>query len=201
MHKFIALENDVNRTIYKYLIKVLPNVPLSRLQRAFRNHDIKVNGNRKVSKDYKLVLNDEIIVYGLNDIGKRTEVEKVAINFKVLFEDDNILAVSKKVNDEVHGTSNSLDNQVLSYLNFKPHGSFTPSHIGRIDKAASGIVLYAKTYSALTQLKAKINYLVKIYEFKSDLNTNVVVKLRLSHNDKLKKEVESKFGKVSITKF
>ncbi len=201
MYKFIAQANDVNRILYKYLIKVLPNVPLSRLQRAFRNHDIKVNGNRKITKDYKLSLNDEIIVYGLTNIGEQSAIIKVPINFKVLFEDDNILVVSKQVNDEVHGPSNSLDNQVLSYLNFIPSGSFTPAHVGRIDKHASGIVLFGKTYLALTQLKAKINHFVKIYEFKSDLKKNVVAKLRLSHNDKLTKEVESSFGKEAITKF
>lgn len=201
MHKFIASQNDVDRTVYKFLIKVLPNIPLSRLEKVFRNNDVKVNNQRKVSKNYKLHLGDEIVVYGLVDIGKQNTVTKVPINFKVLYEDDNILVVSKRVNDQIHGVLNSLDNQVLSYLNFTPHGSFVPSHVNRIDKAASGIVLYAKNYQALSQLKAKINELIKIYEFKSDLQKDLEFKVRLSHNDKLKKEVSNKYGKVAITKF
>ena len=64
----IAKNNDVNRSLFKYLVIMLNNVPISRIEKLFRLRDIKVNGIRTNDKQYKLKLGDEIIVYGLNDL-------------------------------------------------------------------------------------------------------------------------------------
>ena len=66
----IAKNNDVNRSLFKYLVIMLNNVPISRIEKLFRLRDIKVNGIRTNDKQYKLKLGDEIIVYGLNDLFK-----------------------------------------------------------------------------------------------------------------------------------
>ena len=42
--KFKAKENDVNRTLFKYLEKMLDNVPISRLEKLFREKDVRING-------------------------------------------------------------------------------------------------------------------------------------------------------------
>ena len=68
----------------------------------------------------------------------------------------------------MHGFNDSLDNQVLSYLNYKQTDSFIPSSIGRLDRVTSGLIIYAKTYSALVQLNNKINLHEKYYLLKSD---------------------------------
>lgn len=201
MHKFIIKTDDTNRTILKYLIKMLPNIPLSRLHRIFREQDIKVNNKRKITHNYLLKLGDEIIIYGLTDIGKKILPIKTPINFKILFEDKNILVISKKINDEVHGSDQSLDNQVLNYLNYQPISSFIPSHINRLDKPTSGIIVYAKNYASLVQLKSKVNHFVKIYVFKSNFSHNELVKVKLLHNEELQKEVVDNRGKEAITKF
>ncbi|MDI4567659.1 MAG: RNA pseudouridine synthase, partial [Mycoplasma sp.] len=79
--------------------------------------------------------------------------------------------------------------------------SFKPTHIHRIDKKCSGIVVYAKTLMAAQQLKEKINKQIKIYVFKSKLNKDIDLKIKLSHNEKKQKIVTSKFGKLCHTKF
>ena len=97
----------------------------------------------------------------------------------------------------MHGFNDSLDNQVLSYLNYKQTDSFIPSSIGRLDRVTSGLIIYAKTYSALVQLNNKINLFKRnynnyknkeLYSFKSSLfplklslieQTNVITNERI----------------------
>lgn len=167
INKFRATINDEGRTIFKYLIKQLNNIPISRIEKLFRKKDIKVNDKRIKDKNYKLLLNDEIIIYGLDDISKQ-EYVKTSISFKKIFEDNNILVVEKPINIAIHGEENCLDNQVLSYLKYSKVDSFKPSHVGRLDKSTSGLMIYAKTYKALVELNNKTKYFEKYYELKSD---------------------------------
>lgn len=167
--KLRAGSNDEGRTIFKYLIKTLNNIPVSRVEKLFRQKDVKLNGKRISDKNVVVSYNDEIWVYGLED-AKRNISFTTPVTFKKIFEDDNILVVEKPINIAIHGEENCLDNQVLTYLDFKQKGSFTPSHVGRIDKSTSGLVLYAKTYSALVQLNEKTSHFEKYYLLKSDFD-------------------------------
>ena len=121
--KFRATKNDEGRTLFKYLIKQLNNVPLSVIEKLFRIKDIKVNGKRTNDKSYILKEEDKIFVYGVNEIKIDNFVE-TKIEFKVIYEDKNILVIDKPINISMHGFSNCLDNQVLTYLQYKQKDSF-----------------------------------------------------------------------------
>ncbi|MGL5592030.1 MAG: pseudouridine synthase family protein, partial [Metamycoplasmataceae bacterium] len=95
-------------------------------------------------------------------------VLKQSIVFEKIFEDDNILVINKPINIAVHGEANCLDLQVLSYLNYQKIDSFKPSHIGRLDKSTSGLIVYAKNYSTLVQMNKKSIDFEKYYVMKSD---------------------------------
>ena len=166
--KFRATKNDVDRTIFKFLIKQLNNVPVSKIEKLFRQKDLKINGKRINDKSYKIVENDLIEIYGISDHLKEDTFQKTQILFKVLYEDQNILVVDKPINIAIHGEDNCLDWQVLTYLNYQKHDSFQPSHVGRLDKDTSGIMIYAKTYQALVELNKKTNFFQKYYQLKSD---------------------------------
>lgn len=165
--KLKASKNDEGRTLFKFLIKNLNNVPVSAIEKVFRLKDIKVNGIKTNNKSYLIVKNDIILVYGLEDVKKNISYQ-TQIDFKVIYEDKNILVIDKPINVSMHGFDDSLDNQVLSYLNYKQNDSFIPSSIGRLDRVTSGLIIYAKTYSALVQLNNKINLHEKYYLLKSD---------------------------------
>ncbi len=165
--KFKATKNDEGRTLFKYIIKKLNNVPISIIEKLFRIKDIKVNGKKTNNKSYSLIAGDEIFVYGIDDY----EIKKnlaTTIQFKIIYEDKNILVVDKPINVSMHGFIDSLDNQVLSYLNYQQIDSFKPASIGRLDRSTSGLVVYAKTYKSLVQLNKKINMHEKYYLLKSD---------------------------------
>lgn len=186
--KFKTTINDENRTLFKYLVKQLNNVPISRIEKLFRLKDVKVNGIRTNQKDYKIKRFDLIEVYGLEDHKVDKVVNSTPISFKKIFEDKNILIVEKPINVAVHGDENCLDNQVLSYLKYNQNDSFCPSHVGRLDKATSGLMIYAKTYNALVELNAKTNSFEKYYVLKSDFDwTKKKVVLYSHYNHKLNK--------------
>ncbi|MGL6125133.1 MAG: pseudouridine synthase [Metamycoplasmataceae bacterium] len=166
--KLKATKNDEGRTCFKYVIKILDNVPISRIEKLFRKKDIKVNQERISEKDYIIKENDIIWIYGLDDGFKISNFIEPSVMFEKIFEDDNILVINKPINIAVHGEPNCLDFQVLTYLGYKKIDSFKPSHIGRLDKSTSGIIVYAKNYPTLVQMNKRISDFEKYYVMKSD---------------------------------
>ena len=201
MNKFIAKENDQGRTLLKFIERAFNDLPKSRVEKLLRKKDISINGKRTSDKKYIIQLNDEIIVYGLEKL-ETIKLPKAKKNFDVIFEDENILVVSKQINDAIHGDDNSLDNQVLNYLNYSNYETFLPTHIGRIDKVTSGIVLYAKNYESAKELNNKISFFDKTYACISDLKNKTILKAKIFHDEKQMKEVVSlKYGTPIETHF
>ena len=200
MSKFIATKNDAGRSLLKYLEGTLDDVPKSRIERLFRNKDLKINGNRIKDKTYIIKEGDEIEIFGIR-FGFKT-FKDIKYKFDIVFEDENVLIVDKPINTEIHGPDNSLDNQVLSYLKFIKKDSFVPSHIGRIDKVTSGIVVYGKNYEAVRQMNDNIEKFDKIYRAISSLKESQVLNAKIHHNELDKKEfVSEEFGKECSSKF
>ncbi|MEA4162674.1 RluA family pseudouridine synthase [Mycoplasma sp. 4404] len=167
-----ATLNDSGRTILKLIQKYFPNLSKGFVEKLFRKNEIKINGLRKIQKNQIVSENDAITIYGLSesDFQKEYEVKKsTSVNLKVLYEDENILVLNKATGISVHDEDDSLDEQVLSYLNYVPTDSFKPTHVGRLDKETSGIITYAKTYEAARQLNDNSEFIVKKYIFISDI--------------------------------
>lgn len=200
-----ATKNDAQRTLFKFLVKTLDNVPISKIEKIFRKNDVKVNGNRKIDKKYLVQENDEIIIYGIEQESKKIDFsnKQIIINFHKIYEDNNILIVNKKANVSIHSEENCLDEQVLHYLKAKKEDSFLPSHISRIDKATSGIVVYAKNYATLRQMVEKQKHFEKIYILKSDFPfENKIVEFYLKKDEKKQKMiVDANSGELSKTQF
>ncbi|MGX9389082.1 pseudouridine synthase family protein [Mycoplasma sp. 327] len=192
MNKFRAKKDDVDRILYKYILKVCDNVPKSRIEKIFREKDIRVNGVKTNDKQYKLQLDDEIIVYGISEIQKPKKRNTANINFKVIYEDKNILIVDKAINIAMHSEENCLDDQVHKYLNFKKTSSFVPASIGRIDKKTSGLVIYAKNYKTLVVFDEYQKYFEKIYQFVADFN-----KEKLDITVRLEKDIKNEKMRVN----
>ncbi|AZG68675.1 RluA family pseudouridine synthase [Mycoplasma struthionis] len=203
MIKLRAKKDDINRILFKYIIKICDNVPVSRIERIFRQKDIKVNGKRINDKQYKIQLGDEIEIYGITEVSKPKEQNVSKINFKVIFEDKNLLIIDKAVNIAMHSEENSLDNQVLKYLNYKKTSSFRPASIGRIDKKTSGLVVYAKNYATLVEFENKQAEFEKVYQFVSDFNEELLdITVRLKKDIKNEKMVvDPNFGVKAHTIF
>lgn len=168
--KFCASANDAGRTLFKFLVKCLDNVPISKIEKLFRQKDIVVNGQRCYEKTYTIKEHDWIEVYGVVDYHRTPAppANQLLPLLQIIYEDEHLLVVNKPINVAVHGAPNCLDYQVLNYLNYRKHDSFQPSHVGRLDKPTSGLMLYAKTYLALVQLNQHRRHFQKYYQLKSD---------------------------------
>lgn len=160
--------NDHNKRLDKFIKKYLCKAPESFIYKLFRKKDIKVN-KKPQKPEYIIQENDIIAIY----ITKEQEIdfiEKLSVTtsnimqFKVIYEDDNILIVNKPDNLLVHDGDGKLKNddtltkQVINYLiknnsyDPKKETTFIPSLAHRIDRNTSGIVIFGKNYMALQEL-------------------------------------------------
>ena len=201
MKTFKATLNDEGRTIFKYLQKTLSDIPRSKIEKLFRKKDIKINGKRISDKKITLKDGDVIVVYAIYTQDKSSKSVKASIEFQTIYEDDNILLVNKKSGVAVHDEPNSLDMQVLAYLKYKPIETFKPSHVGRLDKVTSGIMIYAKNYNALRMLNEKSSNFIKIYQFKSDLKEPITTTFNIHHDENMQREICGGEGKTTKTIF
>lgn len=203
MNKFIVTSEDAGRTLLKYLQRMFENLPLSRIERALREKDIKVNGERVKDKSMILTEGDEVVIYGVDVVIKEAPKAATKITFGIIYEDANILVVNKPNGLSMHSDNGtSLDAQVLKYLDFKKVDSFVPASIGRIDKVTSGLVIYGKSYNAVRMMNDAQETWIKEYQFKSDFNETRTVSLKIAHDEgNMKEVVDPVEGKEAITKF
>ena len=149
MLKFKVNKNEEGQTLEKYVKKVLSNVPLSAIYRLFRKKDVKVN-KKPQPIDYVTKLDDVIQIYVTKEQeADFKETRNISVSsscdFKVIYEDENILIVNKPTNLLVHEGDGKLKNddtltkQVLNYListnayNPSKENIFIPSLAHRID--------------------------------------------------------------------
>ncbi len=145
----------------KFLRRRLEDLPLSHLYKLVRTKKVRVNGARAEVAQL-LQPGDEITVHVLqaNRPPPPKPPEAFRQDFKVLYEDEHILAVDKPVGLAIHPgsgiTGETLVDQVRGYLARQglvtPEGEFKPSPAHRLDRETSGVVVVAKTRQAMVRL-------------------------------------------------
>ena len=160
--------NDQNKRLDKFVKKYLSKAPDSFIYKLFRKKDVKVNKKPKPI-DYITQVGDVITIYITKEqeesfIEKKNVETSSSMDFKVIYEDDNILVVNKPTNLLVHDGDGKLKNddtltkQVLNYListnayNPSKENIFIPALAHRIDRNTSGLVVFGKTSIALQEL-------------------------------------------------
>jgi len=186
MQKFIITKDDANQTIFKFLKKVYKSTPLSVIYKWFRKKDIKVNDQRISDKNLVLNEGDLVLVFDSNKVEKRDKFNLVDFkNLNVVYEDRNILIADKPFNLEIHSEFNdSLDQMVRSYLmskneyNPETAQSFVVSHVHRLDKLTTGLVIYAKN-------KVSLDILLKAIQDKNLIEKYYVLRTKPNFPEKL----------------
>jgi len=145
----------------KFLRRRLENLPLSHLYKLVRTKKVRVNGARAEVAQL-LQPGDEITVHVLQagQPPPPKPPEAIRQDFKVLYEDEHILAVNKPSGLAIHPgsgiTGETLVDQVRAYLARQgvqtPEGEFKPSPAHRLDRETSGVVVVAKTRQAMVRL-------------------------------------------------
>lgn len=178
MIKITITENEENQRLDRFLKKYLRNAPLSYIYKLIRK-DVKLNG-RRASIETILGAGDELVVY-IPEEEARAYQEKKSFGqakkqFKITFEDENVIIVEKPFGLLVHGDKNekknTLANQVTDYLIEKGEYSpgrertFVPSPVNRLDRNTTGLVIFGKNNKALQGLNQMIRdkgYVRKYY--------------------------------------
>lgn len=165
MREITITSNDAGRRLDRFLRKYLKEASLGEIYKFIRK-DVKVNGKRK-NESYMLEEDDVLTLY-LSDetleklIGKSEDRSAIKRTFSIVFEDENVLAVSKPAGLLTHGDSENkkdhLANQVKDYLiakgeyNPRTEKVFAPAPSGRLDRNTSGIILFGKNSESLREL-------------------------------------------------
>ncbi|WP_434329409.1 RluA family pseudouridine synthase [Mycoplasma capricolum subsp. capricolum] len=202
MTKFVVNKNDQNQTLFKFLKKTFKTTPISVIYKWIRNKSIKINSKRVNDKNYLLKINDIVEVYDSNKPIIRDQFNYISnVNLDIVYEDNNILIVNKPNNLEMHSIYNlCLDDMVKSYLVDKKEydiyleNSFVISHIHRLDKLTSGLVIYAKNKISSTILtnafktKDQINkYYYALTSYDWNLNDFLQVNGYINYNSNTQK--------------
>jgi 23S rRNA pseudouridine955/2504/2580 synthase len=147
----------------KYVRRALPGVPLSHVYKMFRTRKVRVNGLRGRPEQI-LAGGDRIAIRGdeerlLAPPEKGTAARPARPTFRVLLEDEHLLAVDKPAGLAAHPGSGiegaTLVEEARAYLRVPddlPPGEFRPSPAHRLDRDTSGVVLVAKTRKAMVRL-------------------------------------------------
>lgn len=171
MKRFIINANDAGQRIDKFISKAAPSLPQSALYKGIRTKNIKLNrkrceiSTRLVEGDIlELYLNDNF--FGRSNSEPEYDFLKAPSDITVVYEDENILLIDKKIGLVVHeddgASSDTLANRMKHYLYSKgeydpaAENSFAPALCNRLDRNTSGIVIAAKNAEALRILNQKI---------------------------------------------
>ncbi|WP_341515342.1 RluA family pseudouridine synthase [Mesomycoplasma ovipneumoniae] len=189
MIEFSVSENQVGQKLIQLVKKLLLNFNYNEIQKLFRNKKIKVN-NKAESQKYLLALGDRVLIFNSKkEVENQKKLPKIKTNLKIIYQDSNILIVEKPKDLQVHGGDRNLDLAVWNYLKIEKTDVFMPSHVGRLDKKTSGIILYGLNYKSVVELNKKQKFFEKIYTFESKIKLKKPIKtdLFIRKNDLNKK--------------
>ena len=128
------------KKVNNFILDSFPNLSKNTLFKALRKKDIRVN-DKRISDNITIYENDEIKVF-ISD-----ELLEGSIEYKIVYEDDNILVIDKPSNIEVIG-----DNSLTTILE-KKYNFIKPCH--RIDRNTLGLKKKKKNQESLDILLDK----------------------------------------------
>ncbi len=163
MIAFTVSADAAGQRLDKLVRKALRDVPLSHVYKMFRTRKVRVNGGRG-RPEQMVAAGDAIIIRGDEErLLARAEPKRSAgraePTFRVLHEDEDVLAVDKPAGLAAHpGTGiegATLVEMARAYLRVPddlPPTEFRPSPAHRLDRDTSGVVIVAKTRRAMVRL-------------------------------------------------
>ena len=218
MRSFVISELDNNQRLNRFLAKTVPALGGTLMYKYLRQKRIKVNG-KKATADTRLLIGDEVILY-INDEfftkqPVREDYMKASKRIDIVYEDDQIVIMSKEAGILSHSDkgneSDTLVNRFLRYLSEKGEyssdssSSFTPALCNRLDRNTSGLVIAAKTPTALREMNLAIRqndvkkYYLAVTVFKPPKDGIYTAYLRNTNNNLVEVSSSIKEGSKEIT--
>jgi 23S rRNA pseudouridine955/2504/2580 synthase len=157
--QFIQVSEDqAGQRIDNFLLARLKGVPKSRIYRLLRKGEVRVNKGR-IKPEYRLETDDLIRIPPIRvSAAKEVPVPGAALRGhleeSILFENDELLVISKPPGMAVHGGSGVKLGLIEALRASRGHDSLELVH--RLDRGTSGCLLVAKKRSALKNLQDQL---------------------------------------------
>lgn len=150
-------ERGDGQRLDNYVLRLFPTVPKTRLYRAMRKGEIRVNKGR-VKPDKRLQAGDVVRLPPLE--ARETAPASVAppgwqerIGDAIVYEDAQLLAINKPSGLAVHGGSGLNFGLIETLRAMRPQDRFLEL-VHRLDRETSGLILVARRPAALRELHA-----------------------------------------------
>jgi 23S rRNA pseudouridine955/2504/2580 synthase len=159
VHHLSVDEDSAGQRLDNFLIRELRGVPKTRLYRALRKGEIRVNKGR-AKADYRLVAGDLVRIPPL----RRPSPSEPApvprywadlIEQRVVFEDETLLVVNKPSGLAVHGGSGLSVGLIESLRQLRPGDRYLEL-VHRLDRDTSGLVMIARRPALLRELHRQL---------------------------------------------
>lgn len=147
---------QAGQRIDNFLITLEKGVPKSRIYRAVRKGEVRVNKGR-IKQTYKLQAGDEVRVPPLR-ISEKIDTVHVSdslaqiLRQQIIYEDDYLLALNKPEGLAVHAGSKIQTGVIEALKKLRPEAAFLEL-VHRLDRDTSGCLLIAKRRDALLHLQ------------------------------------------------
>jgi 23S rRNA pseudouridine955/2504/2580 synthase len=204
----IAALDDDGRRLDRLLRKALPDLPLSMLHRLLRQGRVLVDGS-PAAASARVMAGSAVTITGDLALGfKETRLDSIPpkrtcptpLSPYILWEGAGLLILNKPAGLAAHGPE-SLETLVRAYLagRLRPSLSFRPGPLHRLDKPASGIIVFstglegARYFSALMrERRIKKQYLALV---DGNLEASAFWEDTLIRDRKIRKTFISRNGK------
>ncbi|MDH5671650.1 MAG: RluA family pseudouridine synthase [Myxococcales bacterium] len=133
----------------RFIQQRIPRLSRTRAQRIVRACAHRADGSRR--RPSEIVREGEVVLL----VRQRFEEPEVPLEFGVLFDDGEVLAVDKPPGLPMHPTATYHKNTLTYRLRerYGEHGDFVPSIAHRLDRETSGVVLCGRSRQAERGLK------------------------------------------------
>jgi 23S rRNA pseudouridine1911/1915/1917 synthase len=156
-HRIVADPGQSLLRIDRFLIDRLPNVTRTKVQQALHDGFIRVN-EKSIKPNYRVHPND-VITVALPEPPRDTDVTPENIPLNIVYEDGSLLVVNKPAGMVVHPAYQNWSGTLVNALAYHfrqlptlPNNEGRPGLVHRIDKDTSGLLVVAKTETAMTHL-------------------------------------------------
>jgi 23S rRNA pseudouridine955/2504/2580 synthase len=158
--QFIEISaSQAGQRIDNFLLTLEKGVPKSRIYRAIRKGEVRVNKGR-IKQTYKIQAGDSIRVPPLQ-VSEKNEPTDISDSLKqqllssIIFEDDTMLVLNKPSGLAVHAGTQIQMGVIEAFRLIKPELEFIEL-VHRLDRDTSGCLLIAKSREALLSLQQQM---------------------------------------------
>lgn len=156
------MKSTINKpqTLLEFLFEQYPDSPRTRIKKLLQSGNVKVNSKPTTLHSYSLKPGDTVD-FSL----KSGMVIKATLPYPVLYDDEDYIVIDKPAGiatSSIDGSAN-IQNIVSEFLKTITKGVMRTYVVHRLDKEVSGVLILAKSESAMESIKEKWDETEKHY--------------------------------------